>query len=156
MATKADIEARINTIDTAGNNTAAEVRNVYGFAGNSILENIYGNPITENTTQMPEVQIITTKSGTSVLYRAVFQKSGRTVNVNGVLNNSTAGYLSLPEVFDITLSEYQQDFNSYRISSTSDNGDSVEITLNNNKLQVNANLAPFEYLVFNFSYNTLN
>ena len=89
MAIKTAIQAQVDTIDTGGVNTAAEVRAVFATNAASLLENIYADIITEshssNTIYVPETA--------GFEYEVEISKIGRrvTLHINAV--NTTVSFL---------------------------------------------------------------
>jgi hypothetical protein len=82
MASKATITASIDTINNGGANTAAEVRAVFETLNTEIF------------TPDAYTQLVTFSTGFTL--NLLIQKIGALVILNGVVENTTAGILSLP------------------------------------------------------------
>ena len=156
MGKKADILSNINTkLADASTITAQEHREALATDTESILEAIYGSPLEDNVTVLPEVQNVVTKIGSDIIFKIFTQKVGRRVTMNGVLSNTTTNYLSLQNVFTITLSEYLQDTETYYCVGIGNNGYNYDLRLQNDIFSVNTILAPGISVTFNLTYNTL-
>lgn len=85
MAKKNAIEAQITAMLTgnASRTSRANHEAVLKQNVNSILENIYMTPITEKSS----ATLTITTSNVNFSYKLVFTKTGRTINVNGIVTN---------------------------------------------------------------------
>jgi hypothetical protein len=150
---KAAITTSINTIDNGGVNTAAEVRTVLG----TLRDNSYATPVLEQYILGLPDHPNTTPIGTTHYYSLQFVKQGRTVSVNGFIQNKTGGIVSNENWFDIDAGEYTHDANNalfFGVSTTS--GNSVRCKIEGTKLIVVGALGNNEVIEVNFQYNTLN
>lgn len=154
MGLKADIQTKINTIDTGGVNTAAELRDVLSTHVNSILEAIYG---AVNEEDSGGTHVVTNPHNASITYNCHIQKVGRMVTINGTFFNNTGAFLLSPEIFTIDLSEYLQAAGTYYGNTTSTNAQSAEfrIILVGNILKYSGTLSATTKFSFLLTYNTI-
>lgn len=90
MATKAEIEAQIQTINDGGLNTAVELRRVLGNSNpNSFIENIYGDVLVDS--QISQA-IFTVQA--NVDFTLNIAKVGRLITVTGFAENKTGTTIS--------------------------------------------------------------
>ena len=82
MATKAEIQAKIDAIATGEENTALEVRT---FA-NGLLDEFFTDPIADTQA----LEILTSSIYGGIIYALVFKKIGNNVTVNGTIRPGTA------------------------------------------------------------------
>ena len=134
MATKADIQTQINTIDDGGSNTAAEVRAVFGTNTASLLETVYATTTTENQATVTPIYEPETAG---FEYEVEVSKVGRqiTLHINAV--NTTVSFLE-GIVFKTLSTEYLSNISqvvNYQLYDN--NGNSAKMTLTATATQTN-------------------
>lgn len=126
MAIKTEIEAKINTIDDGGVNTAPEVRSVLGTDPNSLLEAVYADPTKDETTGTTTITTPNANFG----YTAKFTKVGNNITISGlftVVNTQSAN----STLFTIDVAEFNASTDLY------DNiGQGVDVGNENNAIRL--------------------
>ena len=155
MATKAEIQTQINTIDDGGNNTAAEVRDVLGTNSSSLLENIYPDIISDTDASST---IIVANSNFS--YDVDIVKIGRLVNIKGTATNISGSTQNQgASVFSITNTTYLAE-SSVNNLGTGGSNEPIRLTVAGSPtttfLQIGDAVFNNENLRFNLFYQTLN
>lgn len=158
--TKASIEAHIDSIDTGGNNTASEVRDVFKTNADSILETIYPNVLTGAS-----ATALITQNKTGPLKLSI-TKQGRFVTLSGnyiASENVSAGH----SVLSINNSDYSSIILHDNIGVSSINGSPAftcvlgagvlfPISGTSNQLTFSQAILSGENVVFQVTYETLN
>lgn len=151
MSTKAQIQTSINTINTGGNNTAAEVRQVF----NDELDNAYGNVVLETFNNITNVTPNTTPNGVNHHYSLVMVKQGREVTMSGNFTNKTGAIISNEAIFSIDAGQYYQDLNIIGFYGfLESNGTPIRCSMNGSSLMVVGALGNNITVRFNFKYFT--
>lgn len=146
MATKAQIQTQINTIDNGGLNTAQEVREVFGTNQSSILESIYSDMITDSET----TETVTTANA-NFEYEIIISKVGRHVTITGffvVVNNASLA----SQIFEFSNAEYNAntDANYYGVAHSGDN--TIPIQARGAFLRVSRSVLAGEIYQFSITY----
>ena len=155
MSTKTQLETLQNTNLASGSSIpASSHRAVLNTNEHSLLENIYGTPLTDTngTTN------VFTFSGAGKTYRFRIFKQGRKVTVNGYVTNTSG--LTLPSgttFFSITNTEYLQETQNYFFCGVSSlDSSNIRFTLIYNEFKTASSIGSGETIHVNFEYNTLN
>lgn len=99
MATKAQLEAKINEIADGEENTAEEVRE---FA-NGLLNELFKTPIYDNEVN----ETITSRLNTGITYGINFTKCGNQVTLNGEIKTSAFLFSETTDLIAFTDLEYE-------------------------------------------------
>lgn len=154
MSTKAEIQGLINTDLASGSGIPAiNHRNVLKDDPDSILENIYATPTTEDSTG---THTITTPNA-NFSYIATFSKVGRNVNFSGSLfcvNTVAQG----DEIFviDPLVTGFLGSGLAYGVATNSNTGEHIEIRMNDSAFETNEVILAGERFRFSITYRTLN
>lgn len=155
MATKAEIQSQINTIDDGGLNTAIEVRDVLGTNPSSLLENSYGTEIIEDESTLNGITV----SNVNFKYDVKILKQGRSVSLNGSFTKQNlTNNLTLFEI-DVTNLDYapSQSLTKYTGSLYINNtGESIPLLIYPNGLVAVETFLAEESGLFHITYNTEN
>ena len=153
MTNKADIQTQINTIDDGGNNSASEVRNVFGTHADSILEAIYSTSVSDD-----EATGTYTTSNANFNYDLTFRKVGSSVTLTGRFTANASlsgGSFTILTITDTTLT--QDTTASYYESCVKLNSsDTLPVILTNNNLVTSASILSGEGFRFTIKYNSEN
>jgi hypothetical protein len=145
MATKAQIQTQVNTINNGGLNTAAEVRDVFATNQASLLEGIYADAVTDNETS----ETITTSTALFD-YDIVVSKVGRFVTISGnFISNSNL--VANTSIFQFSNAEYNADTTAVYGIATSSNG-SIPIYMSAAHLRVARSVVNGEIFQFSITY----
>ena len=153
MSTKTEIQTQINTIETGVLNPASTVRAVLGTETDSILENIYATPTTEDSTG---THTITTPNA-NFSYVATFSKVGRNVSFSGslfcVTTVSAGGEIF---VIDPLVTDFLGDGLAYGVATNINTGEHIEIRMNDSAFETAEVILAGERFRFSITYRTLN
>lgn len=153
MSTKTEIQTQIDTIVTGVQNPATTVRAVLGTETDSILENIYATPTSENSTA---THTITTPNA-NFSYIATFSKVGRNVTFSGSLFCVTT-VAQGDEIFviDPLVTDFLGSGLAYGVATNSNTGEAIEIRMNDSAFETSEVILAGERFRFTITYRTLN
>lgn len=155
MATKTEIQSKINEINNGGLNTAAEVRDVLGTHNNSILESVYGTEITETHETVGGITI----PNADFEYTAIILKQGRKVFLKGGFECLNSGFTT---IFSINNTEYNPTMSISDGFGVTQNNEFSRFSIvfnpitNNFDFKINSSLLAEERLYYSITYNTEN
>lgn len=151
MATKTEIQTKINTIDDGGNNTAAEVRSVLGTDPASLLEAIYGSRFSDNSL----TETYTSKNA-NFDYDINFFKVGSNLIMNGSF--TALATVTDEAIFTITDANYKTEIGKRFLSVASSNSNTLTIRTDalNETIVVDGSVFAGESYDFSINYKLLN